>query len=528
MRANRRPNLLFIMSDQQKATSLDLYNQGGNSIETTSLRRIADSGITFNAGYCPYPLCVPSRISMLNGMYPSSTGYIGNTPFMEDKYDTVFSVARSRGYRTMLVGKDHAYCRASIGGDPENHPEFMDRIFDRMYCALHNGFQPPEIERDLPEVRPWLNGNPLLHQIWGSDVAPWNSDRSVSARLCEVADEYLTDWSTQDRPDGMPFAMWLSFPDPHEFYQAPKDVFEMIDPDSITLPPNWESDIGNRAGYIQFMHWYFNRGGVPEETVLKLIRVYLAMCKNIDLQLNRVLDRLETLGELENTLIIYTSDHGDFNGDHQLIQKFNCGYDGCCRVPLLIGYPGTGIAGRVCDEPVNLADLPATIGDILGWDDFRQTQGQSLADVVVNETYQPRDFTVVESGVPGESLTMADTRNFPEHRYDVTPVGRWCYDPPHRFGGKMYAVRSKDYKLIVRQDQKAEFYDMKHDPWETVNRIDDSEMSRLILDHYQYLAQHLCRISTNSPEVTIAQQDKWYRAGGDKTWSESLPERFRE
>ena len=265
-----------------------------------------------------------------------------------------------------------------------------------------------------------------------------------------------------------------------------------------------------------------------EEKVLELTRVYLAMCKNIDLQLNRVLDRLEKLGELENTLIIYTSDHGDFNGEHQLIQKFNCGYDGCCRVPLLISYPGTGVAGRVCNEPVNLTDLPATIGDILGWDDFQQTQGSSLADVVLNDTYQPRNFTVVESGVPGESLTEADIKNFPDHRYDIEPVGRWCYDPPHRFGGKMYAVRSKDYKLIVRQDQKAEFYDMKNDPWETVNQIDNKELSDHILAHYQYLSQHLCRISTNSPDVSVAAQDEWYRAGGDKTWSESLPERFRE
>ena len=69
---------------------------------------------------------------------------------------------------------------------------------------------------------------------------------------------------------------------------------------------------------------------------------------------------------------------------------------------------------------------------------------------------------------------------------------------------------------------------MKNDPWETVNRVDDSEMSGLVLAHYQYLAQHLCRISANSPKVSIAQQDKWYRAVGDKTWSESLPEKVRE
>ncbi|MBN1558194.1 MAG: sulfatase-like hydrolase/transferase, partial [Lentisphaerae bacterium] len=226
----KRPNLLFVMTDQQKATSLDLYNGGPNAIETTSLRRIADLGTTFQAGYCPYPLCVPSRIAMLTGMYPSYSGYTGNAPFMEDRHETVFSAAKAHGYRTLLVGKDHAYAPASIGGGPGEHPAYMDRIFDRMYCGLHNDFQPPEIERDLPEVRPWLKANPLLHQIWGSDTAPWTADRSVTARLCDVAGEYLADWERDDRPGGTPFAMWLSFPDPHEFYQAPRDVVDMIDP----------------------------------------------------------------------------------------------------------------------------------------------------------------------------------------------------------------------------------------------------------------------------------------------------------
>ncbi|MBN1557158.1 MAG: sulfatase-like hydrolase/transferase, partial [Lentisphaerae bacterium] len=293
------------------------------------------------------------------------------------------------------------------------------------------------------------------------------------------------------------------------------------------LPPNWASDMESRSEYIQFMHWYFNAGGVPEETVLKLIRVYLAMCKNVDLQLNRVLDRLDAMGELENTLIIYTSDHGDFNGEHQLIQKFNSAYDGCARVPLLISYPGHGPAGRVCPDPVNLADLPSTLCEILGWERFAEDQGRSLADMVLADSYTPRDCTIIESGIPGESLTRADIRNFPEHRYDRTPVGRWCYDPPHRFGGKVYAVRSRDYKLIVRQDQAHEFFDMRNDPWETRNAAAEPGRQAEVLRHYQYLAQHLTRIAHGRPDVIIAKQDAWYRAGGDKTWQESLPPDMR-
>jgi len=484
--------------------------------------------VTFSSAYCTYPLCVPSRISTLTGMYPSYSGYVGNKPYMEDKHDSLFGRAKEAGHRTMLVGKDHAYGPASIGGEKGNHPEFMDGIFDRMYCALHNDFQPPEIERDLPHVRPWLAGNEELHRLWGSDIAPWTSEKSVTARLCDVAVEYLEDWHREDRPQGVPFAMWLSIPDPHELYQAPRDVVESIPPDSIEMPPNWDSDMEKRSGYMKFMHWYFNSGGVPASTVKKLIRVYLAMCKNVDIQLNKVLNALERLGLREDTLIIFTSDHGDFNGEHGLLQKFNCGYDGCCRVPLLISWAGTSKAGRVCEDPVSLVDIPSTVCNLMGWKALEQDQGSPMTDIVTSDHYDERDHAVVECGVPGESLTEKDIHKFPNHRWDVQPVGRWCYDPPHRFGGKMYALRTRDYKLIVRQDQGAEFYDMKQDPWETRNVFDEPEYGPQILRHYQHLSDHLCRIAHERPDVYIERQDAWYRAGGSRTWEESVPPEIRQ
>ncbi|MBN1865489.1 MAG: sulfatase-like hydrolase/transferase [Victivallales bacterium] len=522
----RKPNLLFIMTDQQKATSLDLYNSQVNFIKTSALRELAREGTVFNASYCPYPLCVPSRISMLTGMHPSFSGYVANTPFIEDRHDTIFQAAKKRGYRTMLVGKDHAYCEASIGGDNGHHPKFMDNIFDKMYCALHNGYQPPEIERDLPHVRPWLNQTDVLHRIWGSEIAPWNSDQSVTARLCQVAEEYIQEWDRVDRKTDTPFCMWLSFPDPHEYYQAPKDVVECIDPATIQLPPNWESDIGGRAEYIQFMHWYFNSGGVPQEEVKKLIRVYLAMCMNVDIWLGKLFSFLKKNGIWEETLIVFTSDHGDFNGEHQLIQKFNCGYDGCCRVPLIMAWPGRSVQGRVYEHPVSLVDIPSTICDILGWERLREDQGNSMKDVLFDETPSEREFTVYESGVAGESLTKKDIPNFPGHRFDVEPIGRWSYDPPHRFGGKMYAVRTKDYKLIVRQDQANEFYDMKTDPWETRNVYNDTSYTAQIIKHFSHLSEYLVKVSQKRAGSSIAPQDEWYRAGGNLQWEQSLPEKF--
>ena len=513
-----QPNLLFVMTDQQKATSLDLYSEA-NSVETVSLRQLADAGTRFDAAYCPYPLCVPSRIAMLSGQYPSHSGYLGNRPEMGNNPRSLFPHLHRHGYRTMMVGKDHAH-GTPRNGDPGD--AFRD-LFDWVYRGFHGARMSDETNRDQPHIEPFLKNTEELHQLWGSATAPWDADDSLSAELSRRACGFLDQWDRDDRPHDRPFAMWLSYPDPHEFYQAPRDAVEAIDPESIALYPNEDSDIEQRAEYIRFMHWYFNAGGVPEDVRRRLTRVYLAMCKNVDDQLLRVFDRLRDLGQWDNTVIVFLSDHGDLTGEHGLLQKFNCGYDGCCRVPMLIAAPGRTLSGRASANPVNLVDVSPTLCDLLDVEPWTGMQGHSLAPLLLDgNAAELPPYTVVESGLPGEHLTTADIRNFPEHRWDVQPEGRWCYDPPHRFGGRMYAVRSERYKLIVREQDRLELYDMAHDSWERRNVADRDDLRGVVIEHMQSLADHLGRIIPMQPGTRIAPQDAIYRAGGGRTWRESI------
>ncbi len=513
-----RSNLLFVMTDQQKATSLDLYSNV-NSVPTVALRQLADAGTTFDTGYCPYPLCVPSRIAMLTGRYPSSSGYVANTPEMNGELPSLFSHLHSHGYRTSLVGKDHAM---GVGWLEEPGDRYAG-IFDRWYRAFHGARMTADTKRDQPHIEPFLQQSDRLKMLWGSEIAPWNADQSISSRLSEVACDFLGDWHRDDQPHDQPFAMWLSYPDPHEFYQAPRDVVEMIAEDDVRLYPNEDADIDNRSEYIRFMHWYFNAGGVPDDVRRKLIRVYLAMCKNVDMQLVRVFDWLRQNGQWHNTLILFVSDHGDLTGEQGVLQKFNCGYDGCCRVPMIMAMPGRGKAGQRISSPVNLADLPRTICDLLELPAWEGIETQTLAPTILDgDTSHLRPYTVVESGLPGEHLTADDIRNFPDHRWDVKPQGRWCYDPPHRFGGRMYAVRSEQYKLIFRAEDRLELFDMQADPWETTNLAARPELQGIVIQHLQWLTEHQGRLIQVRPGSHIAPQDAIYRAGGDMTWAESL------
>ncbi len=521
----KKPNILYVMTDQQRATSLDLYSKI-NAVPTTSLRELAEAGTVFDASYCPYPLCVPSRISALTGQYPTASGYVGNDPWhVGAKMENLFSHARDNGYWTALVGKDHALalpCKGVWGADTHQHTHVAAELWHRLYSTWHGPNMTSFTNRDQPHIQPFLRSTPELQVLWGSAVAPWNGEDSISARMCDVTCEFLTGWQQERAQADSPFFMWLSFPDPHEFYQAPQDVFDSIDPSTLRLPANWNYDLEKRAEYIQFMEWYFNSGGIPEEVVMKLIRVYLAMCKNVDIQLNKVFSWLKANGQWENTIILYCSDHGDFTGEHRLLQKFNAGYDGCCRVPLIMAWPGTSIAGRHCSQPVNLADIPSTLCELAGLPRMAMDQGVSFADQLTSAEPAKRPYTVVTSGLYGESLTMKDIPNFEGHRWDVEPDGRWCYDPPHRFGGRMYVVRSERYKLITRQDQSDEFYDLLEDPWETRNLAGEASMATEINKHKDFLIDHLSRTQRVQEGTGIAPQDDFYRAGGPLSWDDSL------
>jgi len=156
----RKPNLLLIQTDQQKASSLDLYNQDINYIKTEHISRLAAEGVLFENAYCPYPLCVPSRTSMVCGQYPSTTGYIGNDPCgIAGKKKTLFDHLKSAGYHTMLVGKDHAYGLPGRGKDRTGKwtpSKEMEAVFDDIYSAWHGPFHTPDTNRDCPKLETFI------------------------------------------------------------------------------------------------------------------------------------------------------------------------------------------------------------------------------------------------------------------------------------------------------------------------------------------------------------------------------------
>jgi arylsulfatase A-like enzyme len=489
-----KKNIILLYSDQQKATSLDLYNTDCTAVTARNLKRLVEQGTLFEQAYCTYPLCVPSRIALMKGIYPSTSGYIGHGTHPGVEEDSLLDRLKAEGYTTYLSGKEHTWSNGNISG--RNPPAEVASRYDYIFAALHNTLQPPEMQEVLPDFMPFIMNSKPCRTIWGADIPPWTRDRTITKILTDKAIEFM-DRHFEQTPE-KPFLLHWSPPDPHEFYQVPQEYADRFPLDEIVLPPNWEADLSDRAEYVQFMRWYLTAGDrePTEQDIKKLVQVYLGMCQLLDDEMGRIIDYIKARGEMDNTIFVFTSDHGDMCGELGLAQKWNGLYDGMTRIPLVMTHGGNDWPkNRRVSCPVSQIDLAATLCDMVGIAPPAGQQGESLCGVMAGT--QTRDYVFLESGMPGRGLTMQDAENFPEHKWHVPTTDGAPYDPPHRWTGRCFGVRSERYKLIVREGQKSELYDMAEDPWEQQNRIDDSSLSDVKTELREQLVQHMLRTSPN-------------------------------
>lgn len=510
-------NIILLYSDQQKATSLDLYNRDCTAVNARSLKRLVEQGTLFENAYCTYPLCVPSRIAVMEGCYPSSTGYIGNCRHPGTDEDSLLDRLKAAGYTTYLSGKEHTWSMGNISG--HNPPPEVAQRYDHIFAALHNTWQPPEMQEALPKFMPFIRQSKPCRTIWGADISSWGRDETITKVLTDKAIEFV-ETHLEQTPD-KPFLLHWSPPDPHEFYQVPREYADQFPLDEIMLPPNWKADLSDRAEYVQFMRWYLSAGDrePTELDIKKLVQVYLGMCQLLDDEMGRIIDYIETRGEMDNTIFVFTSDHGDMCGELGLAQKWNGLYDGMTRIPLVITHgDNSWPKNRRVSCPVSQIDLAATLCEMIGIEPPAGQQGESLCGVMAGA--QTREYVFLESGMAGRGLTMQDSEKFPEHKWHEPTSDGAPYDPPHRWTGRCFGVRSERYKLIAREEQKSELYDMANDPWEQHNLIDDPVLSGVVAELNEKILQHMLRVSPNLRDCTgDYKNDIRYNPGQEKLFA---------
>ena len=438
----RRPNVLWLMADQHNAGCMGCADHP--DVQTPNLDRIAARGVSFRRAFANNPICSPSRICFLTGQYMHTHGMFGNdhSDWQGPQPDGLASLFRRYGYQTGLFGKSHMVRRwDSEGFERVRYTDLCDATHDDpLTCHYFAHLE----EKGLAD---WYEeGSPKPgqhHTLDGSAPAGLPYEHSIERYTGDQTLQFL-----DERDETRPFFVHMTFQRPHAPIAPARDYFDMYDPAALTLPASAHDYFERRfAGKPEFMRQTLANGcGYPladpdENRLRRCLASYYALISCIDMEIGRVLKKLADDGELENTIVFYTADHGDFAGEHGLFHKNFGLYDSICRIPFLLSWPG-GPRGVTNDELVESVDLYPTLCE--------------LCDVPL------------PAGRDGCSLVPVGTGEAPGKEAVFTEWDWW------RLKRKVSAIRTTDHRLVFYGgDEGGELYDHRTDPGEVTNLWDD-------------------------------------------------------
>ncbi|MCZ8513273.1 sulfatase-like hydrolase/transferase [Paenibacillus filicis] len=437
-----RPNILFIMCDQLRHDAIEC--NGNEFIKTPNLNRIAENGVNFSNMFTPNPICVPARASLTTGCYPHKcTGIKNNGGTIREGFPLLGEELNQRGYETYAVGKLH-YEPYAPPGQQRNvhglkHVELMEsgRILSK-YDPKGN-LQGLEDYHDYLYTVGWggySRGNGLGNNDVYAAASVIPQEYYVDTWVVDRSLEYIQNHISQQ--SDRPFFMWTSFPKPHSAFDPPHPYDQMYDPRDMPEPIGSLDDLIERGLDLKVASHYKNMWDLLSPEAKKVIKAYYyGLITHQDKQVGRLLDFLEEKGLREDTVVIYTSDHGEMLGDFGLYFK-QIFYNGSVRVPLLISYPRKLPKGKVCTELAGLQDLLPTILSFTG--------------------------EVLNQEVDGIDLTSAMLKDEPLRDFYISQ----CNDHPYQ----QYMVVNKHWKYIYNQHGGVEeLYDQVNDPYELHNLI---------------------------------------------------------
>ena len=360
-----QPNILVFMTDQQRWDSLGCYGVPG--VHTPNLDRLAGQGVRYDACYVNNPICSPSRASFWTGKHLPGHGCFNNQDCLPLEEVSFAERLATAGYDTALIGKLHLQQQHREA--EHRHPRDGFRVYE--WCmAPFTHFAP------VNAYQSWLADRDPAYLARLSEDRAMVGDTPVSAHQTTWAAERCNEFLTAGRDRSKPFFLCCSVFDPHNpYWNHPSEIEQLLDIDRLPAPVAADESFDQRTDALQrygvhgYMHDYLRRyvakyGAAPYPEIMRRWRTgYHAAVALIDQQIGRVLGCLEESGLAQDTIVVFTSDHGDMIGDHGIWAKGPFFYEACARVPLIIRRPGTVVdrsAGESVAAPCQLHDLAAT------------------------------------------------------------------------------------------------------------------------------------------------------------------------
>ncbi|MCL2832062.1 MAG: sulfatase-like hydrolase/transferase [Treponema sp.] len=439
MNKPEKPNILLIHADQHRFDCIGAC--GNQQVKTPNIDSLITDGVLYKNSFCPYPVCTPSRYSLITGLYPHQHMGWRNVSTITETIDTFPRILKKAGYKTAATGKMHFT------------PTYLDVGFEEMYLAEQLG-----MGRYDDDYHRYLKEEGLIDKIdlWDQEAlfkktAPQEYRDTLGAMVSDLDEEHhSTTWIGQkaleiiDKWGKEGNMLMTGFIKPHRPFDPPEPWTRMYNPDDMEFLPGWTpehlpQDIARHDGNFSYKH-------VSETQMKQVMAYYYASISQIDFQVGKMISLLKQKGLYHNTLIIYTSDHGEYLGFHHILGKGNNLYDPLAKVPLIIKYPGLYRKGETDNSLCNNPDVTATIISAAGAQIGVSMRGKDLTDGIPDRNYI---FTEESDG---------------------------------------YMVRSRTRKLLLcESEQKSQFFNLENDPLEMNNLLESAAYKNEVDEYKQIL-----------------------------------------
>ncbi len=502
---SERPNILFIAIDDLRP---ELGCYGEKLVKTPNIDRLAQEGLRFTRAYCQEAICGPSRTSLMTGLRPHSCRVVDNATYFRDTTPDVITLPQHfirNNYESVYIGKVyHANMR------DEQKSWNRKPVYPKLDQPRPSGdYQLPEnrkiVEQRRKEVKEQYGSGQLGALACGpayecADVPDdaYNDGRNAAAAVATLRELKGPSGS------GRPFFMGLGFHKPHLPFVAPKEYWDMYDPNEIPLAdnpfaPKNAPSMGRHSSFeLRVRHGIPKAGDIPDDMARTLIHAYLACASYIDAQIGKVLAELDRLGLRDNTIIMVWGDHGWHLGEHGIWGKAT-NYEIATRVPLIVSVPGMKARGQSSEALVELLDMYPTLCELAGLPVPRHVEGRSFVPLLDDPDREWKNAVFSQFPCPALrewaalplSKEMRQSFFGPlieevEDRLKAEKPGEWSRDiyENHLMG---YTVRTDRYRLVCWVDDRdrqrpiaTELYDHKTDPDENENIAGNQENEQLV------------------------------------------------
>lgn len=480
------PNILLLYSDQHNARVLGCY--GNSEVKTPNLDKLALEGVRFTNAYTNNPICTPSRMCIMSGQYVHNFGYYGLMGRKPQNLPHIFQYLKKSGYMTGMAGKIH-----TPRGWLSDYCDYVgDALGQEALKSNYSTLNLPGAIRNTSEYSLYINGLGLGDKTKGKTLdSIYNKDgkqnpKGLDSTYSQIPAEHSCEaWTAnvtnafieKANEEGKPFCFWMTLQKPHQPYTPAKEFWDMYDESKLTLPPNSENNMEDRYEGARSTQEKWQKSGdwrafQPddwESTRRRVLRGYYANVTQVDDAVGRVLTKLDELGIREDTIILYTTDHGEFAGEHGMIEKApGIGFKCVTNIPFIWSWKGHLPENMVCDSLAESVDFLPTVCSLAGIPAPDWVDGKDISNALVNGE-DIRDVAVTENPY---------TRTIHTKKFKLTQ-----YIPD--------MCEGKDF---------GELYDIEKDPWEMENLYFKPE--------YQQVVQELryklyCWLVSTSRFITV-------------------------